>query len=254
MRKRNDLEPRLMALTQAELAAQRKARSWMPAVDEPLRNGSVALVAAREAGELLAHGRHLDESPDRALSAAFRATGSYNMKNIWALVLAAGEGSRLRALTTHGGIAVPKQFCSLQGGPSLLQEAILRAEAVVPRQRICHHRCRAASALVGNIAVDLCRSATSSCSRRIAGRRTVCCCHCCTSLSAIPRHASSSCRQTTTFGKRQCSPASLRQAAGKIGGDVTNLYMLGISSGRGGPGTRLHRAGQPRRERSVASD
>ena len=58
------------------------------------------------------------------------------MKNIWALVLAAGEGSRLRALTTHGGVAVPKQFCSLQGGPSLLQEAILRAEAVVPRQRV----------------------------------------------------------------------------------------------------------------------
>ncbi len=37
----------------------------------------------------------------------------------WALVLAAGEGSRLRALTTTNGVAVPKQFCSLQGGPSL---------------------------------------------------------------------------------------------------------------------------------------
>lgn len=30
MRKRNDLEPRLMALTQAELAAERKSRSWIP--------------------------------------------------------------------------------------------------------------------------------------------------------------------------------------------------------------------------------
>jgi hypothetical protein len=30
MRKRNDLEPRLMALTEAELAAQRKTRSWIP--------------------------------------------------------------------------------------------------------------------------------------------------------------------------------------------------------------------------------
>ena len=30
MRKRTDLEPRLMALTQAELAAQRKERSWIP--------------------------------------------------------------------------------------------------------------------------------------------------------------------------------------------------------------------------------
>jgi mannose-1-phosphate guanylyltransferase len=55
----------------------------------------------------------------------------------WALVLAAGEGSRLRALTTHRGVAVPKQFCSLVGGPSLLEEALLRAEAIVPRQRVC---------------------------------------------------------------------------------------------------------------------
>ena len=59
------------------------------------------------------------------------------MNNTWALVLAAGEGSRLRALTTHRGVAVPKQFCSLVGGPSLLEEAILRAEAIAPRQRVC---------------------------------------------------------------------------------------------------------------------
>lgn len=59
------------------------------------------------------------------------------MIKTWALVLAAGEGSRLRVLTTHAGVAVPKQFCSLRGGPSLLHEAILRAEAVVPRERIC---------------------------------------------------------------------------------------------------------------------
>lgn len=64
----------------------------------------------------------------------------------WALVLAAGEGSRLRALTTTNGVAVPKQFCSLHDGPSLLQEALHRAEAVAPRQRICtivavQHRC-----------------------------------------------------------------------------------------------------------------
>jgi len=55
----------------------------------------------------------------------------------WALVLAAGEGSRLRTLTTRNGIAVPKQFCSLDGGPSLLQEALHRAENVVARSRIC---------------------------------------------------------------------------------------------------------------------
>jgi mannose-1-phosphate guanylyltransferase len=59
-------------------------------------------------------------------------------QNTWALVLAAGEGSRLRSLTTDSsGVAVPKQFCSLRGGPSLLQEALHRAQAVAPRERIC---------------------------------------------------------------------------------------------------------------------
>ncbi len=57
---------------------------------------------------------------------------------IWALVLAAGEGSRLRGLTRDArGVAVPKQFCSLQGGPCLLQEALQRAAAVAPLQRVC---------------------------------------------------------------------------------------------------------------------
>jgi mannose-1-phosphate guanylyltransferase len=61
-----------------------------------------------------------------------------NTVNTWALVLAAGEGSRLRSLTTtRNGFAVPKQFCSLHGGPSLLQEALHRAETVPPRARIC---------------------------------------------------------------------------------------------------------------------
>jgi mannose-1-phosphate guanylyltransferase len=56
----------------------------------------------------------------------------------WAVVLAAGEGSRLRSLTRdENGVAVPKQFCSLQGGPCLLQEALQRAASAVPLQRIC---------------------------------------------------------------------------------------------------------------------
>jgi mannose-1-phosphate guanylyltransferase len=56
----------------------------------------------------------------------------------WALVLAAGEGSRLQGLTRNvHGVVVPKQFCSLQGGPSLLQEALQRAATVAPMQRVC---------------------------------------------------------------------------------------------------------------------
>lgn len=56
----------------------------------------------------------------------------------WGLILAAGEGSRLRALTTKPcGTAVPKQFCSLRGGHSLLEDAIDRAAGLVERERIC---------------------------------------------------------------------------------------------------------------------
>jgi mannose-1-phosphate guanylyltransferase len=54
----------------------------------------------------------------------------------WAIVLAAGAGTRLRALTTNpAGIPVPKQFCSLSSGPSLLHQALQRAFGVVPRWR-----------------------------------------------------------------------------------------------------------------------
>jgi len=55
----------------------------------------------------------------------------------WAVVLAGGDGGRLRALTTTAsGVAVPKQFCSLRGGASLLEEALQRAAAVAPTERI----------------------------------------------------------------------------------------------------------------------
>lgn len=55
----------------------------------------------------------------------------------WAIVLAGGEGSRLRTLTTtRAGVSVPKQFCSLSGGPSLLRQTVERAAAFAPRERI----------------------------------------------------------------------------------------------------------------------
>ncbi|MET0533907.1 MAG: sugar phosphate nucleotidyltransferase [Steroidobacter sp.] len=70
-----------------------------------------------------------------------------NKDHRWALVLAAGEGSRLRALTTQPcGTPVPKQYCSLHGGPTLIEDAIQRAQSQVAPERVCaivaqqHHR------------------------------------------------------------------------------------------------------------------
>lgn len=58
--------------------------------------------------------------------------------NNWALVLAAGDGARLRALTTKPcGTSVPKQFCSLNGGRTLLEEAVARAGSLIARERTC---------------------------------------------------------------------------------------------------------------------
>ena len=76
----------------------------------------------------------------------------------WCLLLAGGDGRRLRGLTTMGGVTVPKQFCSLLRGPSLLQEALQRARGTSPLERICavvaeNHRtwwCRQLDALPEN--------------------------------------------------------------------------------------------------------
>jgi mannose-1-phosphate guanylyltransferase len=55
----------------------------------------------------------------------------------WAIILAAGEGTRLRSLTSdpHGS-PVPKQFCSFGRPESMIRWAVNRAARVVPRQRI----------------------------------------------------------------------------------------------------------------------
>jgi mannose-1-phosphate guanylyltransferase len=56
----------------------------------------------------------------------------------WALVLAAGDGTRLRQLTTTScGLAVPKQFCSFGGGHSLLHKALERANVIARPERTC---------------------------------------------------------------------------------------------------------------------
>jgi len=55
----------------------------------------------------------------------------------WVIVLAAGSGTRLGSLTVGSdGVVVPKQFCSLRGGRSLLLDTIDRALHLAPKERI----------------------------------------------------------------------------------------------------------------------
>lgn len=68
----------------------------------------------------------------------FTSATARKRNQAWAIVLAAGEGSRLSTLTADAaGVPVPKQFCSLWGGHSLLHDALQRAKQVVQRGRIC---------------------------------------------------------------------------------------------------------------------
>jgi mannose-1-phosphate guanylyltransferase len=57
--------------------------------------------------------------------------------HLWVLVLAAGEGSRIRHLTTDvNGRSVPKQYASFSGQASMLRKTLDRAERIVPPERV----------------------------------------------------------------------------------------------------------------------
>lgn len=66
---------------------------------------------------------------------------------LWGIVLAAGEGRRLHSLTTDpSGMVIPKQYCSLDGGPSLLRSTLDRAAGFTHPDRVvvvvsADHRC-----------------------------------------------------------------------------------------------------------------
>jgi mannose-1-phosphate guanylyltransferase len=55
----------------------------------------------------------------------------------WGLILAGGDGSRLREVTTTGdGQIIPKQYCSIGGATCLLEDAIRRARSVAMASQV----------------------------------------------------------------------------------------------------------------------
>ena len=58
-------------------------------------------------------------------------------RNLWGIVLAAGEGSRVRDFLKHlcGGKGI-KQYCAVIGHRSLLEHTLARVERVIPRERM----------------------------------------------------------------------------------------------------------------------
>jgi mannose-1-phosphate guanylyltransferase len=59
-----------------------------------------------------------------------------NEQNEWAVVLAGGDGTRLKSLTRKiAGDERPKQFCSVLGGATLLEETQRRAALELARER-----------------------------------------------------------------------------------------------------------------------
>jgi len=58
-------------------------------------------------------------------------------KDRWALLLAGGDGVRLRSMTRElAGDDRPKQFCRVMGGETLLEQTLRRALLTVPRSNI----------------------------------------------------------------------------------------------------------------------
>jgi mannose-1-phosphate guanylyltransferase len=78
--------------------------------------------------------RDLDIDKGRRNSAS---SDTQALSNRVALLLAGGDGTRLQDLTSEiSGIPIPKQYCRLMQGTSLLEAAITRAHLLFPLKRI----------------------------------------------------------------------------------------------------------------------
>ena len=71
-----------------------------------------------------------------AMAQTTGATKQPARSNLWALVLAGGDGRRLQELTrTIAGVPIPKQYCRITGDRSLLEATLARVEPLAARAR-----------------------------------------------------------------------------------------------------------------------
>lgn len=74
---------------------------------------------------------------DPGTTSEMRSIGAVYPKKVWGIVLAAGEGTRVRDFLTQlcGGRGI-KQFCAVIGRRSMLEHTLARVERIIPRERI----------------------------------------------------------------------------------------------------------------------
>ena len=62
---------------------------------------------------------------------------THHHNHLWGIVLAGGEGERLKPFVRECyGVDRPKQFCSFTGRHTLVEEAVLRAETLMPAEQV----------------------------------------------------------------------------------------------------------------------
>ena len=128
-------QPNAVAVESRSCSARQRERSAGQAsgVPENRENASIT----RKKRIAIPINRGWARSTGRCVWRGFRHTVAVPATGTWALALAAGEGSRLRALTAAAsGALAPKQFCSLYEGPSQLHAALCRARTVPTEDRI----------------------------------------------------------------------------------------------------------------------
>jgi mannose-1-phosphate guanylyltransferase len=75
--------------------------------------------------------------PSPAPAAARHAGWQETSPHLWGIILAGGDGQRLRPLTqAYWGSARPKQYCTFFGNRSLLRQTLGRAEQLIPAARL----------------------------------------------------------------------------------------------------------------------